>query len=103
MRPQLRAVVEEWSDRECEIIDRFFDRVLQVWDDAADPAAAIHMAVLRSDVIYHSAYLDEYRDAADKIGAFLARREIVPRIETALFKVGDPRLLQLLSDATNFG
>ena len=69
------------------------ERVLKVWDDAADPAAAIHMAALRSDVIYqtsrtyfHSAYLDEYRDAAEKIGAFLARREIVPRIETAFFR-----------------
>jgi hypothetical protein len=65
------------------------------------------MAVLRSDVIYqtsrtffHSAYLEDYRDAADKIGAFLARREIVPRIETAFFKVDDPRLQQLLSEAT---
>jgi hypothetical protein len=137
----------KWPDRECQIIDRFFDelmraslarlelvrwpvgwrlefdladvltlvvtahgdlgRVLAVWDDADDPAAAIHMAVLRSDVIYqmsrtffHSAYLDEYREAADKIGAFLARPEITPRIETAFFRVEDPRLQQLLSDAT---
>ncbi len=137
----------KWPDRECAIIERFFDelmlaslerldlvrwpvgwrlefdladvltlvvtahgdldRVLQVWDAADDPAAAVHMAVLRSDVIYqtsrtffHSAYLEDYRDAADKIGAFLARREIVPRIETAFFKVDDPRLQQLLSEAT---
>jgi hypothetical protein len=39
-----------------------------------------------SHIYFHSAYLDEHRDAADRIGAFLARREIVPRIETAFFK-----------------
>ncbi len=140
----------KWPDRECQIIDRFFDelmlaslerlelvrwpvgwrlkfdlsdvltlvvtahgdldRVLKVWDNADDPAAAIHMAVLRSDVIYqtsrtyfHSAYLENYRDAADKIGAFLARPKITPRIETAFFKVEDPRLQQLLSDAIYLG
>ena len=53
-----------------------------------------------SHIYFHSAYLDEYRDAAEKIGAFLARREIVSRIETAFFKVEDPRLQKLLSDAT---
>jgi len=86
------------------------ERVLKVWDGAEDPAAAIHMAVLRSDVIYqasrtffHSAYLEEHRDAADRIGAFLARPEITPRIETAFFKVEDPRLRQVLSDATYLG
>jgi hypothetical protein len=83
------------------------DRALKVWDGTDDPAAAVHMAVLRSDVIYqtsrtylHSAYLEDYCDAADRIGAFLTRPEITPRIETSFFKVEDPRLQQLLSDAT---
>ena len=53
-----------------------------------------------SHIYFHSAYLDECRDGADRIGAFLARREIVSRIETAFFKVEDPRLQKLLSDAT---
>jgi hypothetical protein len=53
-------------------------------------------AIYQTSHIYFHAYLDEYRDGADRIGAFLARREI----ETAFFKVEDPRLQKLLSDAT---
>jgi hypothetical protein len=137
----------KWPDRECIIIDRFFDelmlaslertdmvrwpagwrlafdladvltlvvtahgdldRVLAVSDAAPDPHAAIHMAAQRQDVVrqtsrtyFYSAYLEDYRDAADKIGAFLARPEITPRIETSFFKIENPRLQQLLSDAT---
>ena len=82
------------------------DRVLAVWDTAPDPAAAIHMAALREDVLHHAArthfhspYLDEFPEAADKIGAFLMRPQTIPRIEATFFMVTDPRLQQLLSDA----
>ncbi len=64
--------------------------------------AAVHMAVLHTDVIYqtsrtysHSAYLEDHSEATDRIGAFL-RRPDIPRIETSFFKVEDPRLQQLL-------
>ena len=68
--------------------------------DAADnPAAAIHMAALRDDVLqqtgrtfFHSAHLENHEDAADKIGAFLMRPEVVTRIEATFFQVEDPRL-----------
>jgi hypothetical protein len=81
-------------------------RVLAAWDAAADPAAAIHMAALRKDVVretdrtyFYSAYLAEHRDAADTIGASLVRPEATARIEAAVFAVDDPRLQQILSDA----
>ncbi len=82
------------------------DNVLAVWDAAPDPGAAIHMAALRDDVLHHTArthfhspYLEEFPEAADKIGAFLMRPSTIPRIEAAFFMVSDPRLQQLLSDA----
>ena len=82
------------------------DNVLAVWDAAPDPGAAIHMAALRDDVLHHTArthfhspYLDEFPEAADKIGAFLMRPQTIPRIEAAFFMVTDPRLQQLLSNA----
>lgn len=82
-------------------------RALAAWDAAADPAAAIHMAALREDVLstqartcWHSAYLDEHKGAGDKIGAFLMRPEVDQRIEAAFFAVEDPRLQAILSDAT---
>lgn len=140
----------KWPERECAIIDRFFDelmraslerlelvewpvgwrlefdladlltlvvtahgdleRVLAVWDAAPDPAAAIHMAALRERIIressrtyFHSAYLEDYRDAANRIGAFLAGADKTARIEEAFFLIDDPRLQQLLSDATYLG
>lgn len=136
----------KWPDRECALIDRFFDelllsgleciglvewpvgwrlafnladvltlvvtadgdlpRVLAAWDAADDPFAAIHMAALRERVLregsrtyFRSAYLDDQCDAADAIGAFLARPEVSLRIEQAFFHVHDPRLQQLLSNA----
>ena len=82
------------------------DDVLAVWDAAPDPGAAIHMAALRDDVLHHTArthfhspYLDEFPQAADKIGAFLMRPQTIPRIEAGFFMVTDPRLQQLMSDA----
>jgi len=81
-------------------------RLLAAWDGAADPAAAIHMAALRHRVLeetsrtyFHSAYLKDHEQAADAIGAFLTRPEATARIEAAIFKIEDPRLQQILSDA----
>lgn len=82
------------------------DRMLSVWEGAADPAAALHMAALRSDVLtlngrpcLENPFLEDDREAADRIGAFLMRPEVDKRIEEAFFAVTDPRLQQILSDA----
>jgi hypothetical protein len=82
------------------------DRVLAKWEAAEDPPAAIHMAALRASVVrettrtfLHSAYLEDHKEAADKIGAFLMRPEVVSRIEAAFFRVEDARLQKLISDA----
>jgi hypothetical protein len=81
-------------------------RALTVWEAADVPCAAIHMAALRGRVLseadrtyFHSAYLENHREAADTIGAFLMRPEVTQRIETAFFQIEDPRLQQLVSDA----
>lgn len=82
------------------------DRILVCWDAAADPPAAIHMAALRHDdmlqehdrTYLHSPFLEDHRDAADRIGAFLLRPEVAARIEAVFFAVDDPRLQQILSD-----
>jgi hypothetical protein len=82
------------------------DRVLAVWDAADDPAAATHMAAARERVLIekgrtylYSAYLEDKKEAADRIGGFLMRPEVTARIESAFFKVDDRRLQQILSDA----
>ena len=82
------------------------DRALSVWDGAADPASAIHMAALRSDVLtlngrpcFDNPFLEDHREDADKIGAFLMRPEVDARLEDAFFTVTDPRLQKILSDA----
>lgn len=86
--------------------DGDLDRALAAWDGAADPAAAIHMAALRSDVLtlngrpcLDNPFLEDHRTEADKIGAFLMRDDVDQRIEAAFFMVSDPRLQQILSDA----
>ena len=86
--------------------DGNLDRALAAWDGAADPAAAIHMAALRSDVLtlngrpcLDNPFLEDHRTEADKIGAFLMRDDVDRRIEAAFFMVSDPRLQQILSDA----
>lgn len=83
------------------------DRALAAWDGAADPAAAIHMAALRDDVLtlngqpcFDNPFLEDHREEANRIGAFLMRPEVDRRIEAAFFTVADPRLQQILSDAT---
>jgi hypothetical protein len=82
------------------------DRALASWDGAADPEAAIHMAALRSDVLtlngrpcFDNPFLEDHRDEADRIGAFLMRDDVDRRLEAAFFMVSDPRLQQILSDA----
>ena len=82
------------------------DRVLAAWDAADDPPAAIHMAALRSGVIhsgdvqyFHSAYLEDHKEEARRIGAFLTRPEVVRRIEAAFFNIDEPRLQRLVSSA----
>jgi hypothetical protein len=86
--------------------DGDLDRALAAWDGTADPAAAIHMAALRSDVLtlngrpcLDNPFLEDHRTEADKIGAFLMRDDVDQRIEAAFFMVSDPRLQQILSDA----
>lgn len=82
------------------------ERVLAAWDAAPDPGAALHMADLRRDVLFlsdrtywHSAYLDDYGEAADRIGAFLMRPEVTLRIGDAFFLARDPHVQKFLSDA----
>ncbi len=86
--------------------DGDLERVLAAWDAGADPGAAVHMAAAREDVLrqssgtyLHSAYLEEHRAVAERIGSFLMRPEVSARIEAAFFKVDDPRLQTILSDA----
>jgi hypothetical protein len=81
------------------------DRLLHRWADAEDPAAAIHMAALREDVLeerdrtyLHSAYLERHEDAAKTIGAWLLQPNLTARIEAAFFGVSDPRLQAILSN-----
>ncbi|MGE0023923.1 MAG: hypothetical protein AB7S70_09865 [Hyphomicrobium sp.] len=85
--------------------DGNLDRALAAWDQAADPAAAIHMAALREDVLIlngrpclDTPFLEDHREAADTVGAFLMRPEVDRRLEAAFFTVPDPRLQQILSD-----
>jgi hypothetical protein len=82
------------------------DRLLRTWAAAPDPAAAIHMAALRRNVLthsdrvhFHSPYLEDHQDAAEAIGAWLMQASVTARIEAAFFAVSDPRLQQILSDA----
>lgn len=81
------------------------DRLLHNWAGAEDPAAAIHMAALREDVIeerhntyLYSAYLEGHEDAAKRIGAWLLQPDLTARIEAAFFEVSDPRLQTILSN-----
>jgi hypothetical protein len=80
-------------------------RVLQTWDAAADPDAAIHMAALRSDVrrdptrLINAHLSQEYTTAAEAIGAFLSRTEVDERLERVFFGIKDPALQKIVSDA----
>ncbi|MFM1815109.1 MAG: hypothetical protein RLZ98_1804 [Pseudomonadota bacterium] len=72
------------------------DRVLGVLDTGSDPAAAIHMASMRADVLrsgsgyrLEQAFLDEFPLAAATIGGWLMRDSVSRRIETAIVTVDD--------------
>ncbi len=82
-------------------------RLLRTWDMVPDPAAALHMAHLRFDLINHG---DEARIAnphlerdhvaeAQAVGAFVTSTIATSRIEKAFFLTTDPAAQQLLSDA----
>ena len=78
-------------------------RVLAAWDAAADPAAVIHMAALRSHVtsedgrtFLYSAFLADDAEAAEHIATFLMRPEVDARIEAALSTVTDEGLAEVL-------
>jgi hypothetical protein len=81
------------------------DWLLHAWAGAEDPAAAIHMAALREDVLeerhrtyLYSAYLEKHEDAARRVGAWLLQPNLTARIEAAFFEVSDPRLQVILSN-----
>ncbi|CAN7458094.1 hypothetical protein LJR220_004129 [Bradyrhizobium sp. LjRoot220] len=81
------------------------DRLLHSWAAAEDPAAAIHIAALREDVLeerhktyLYSAYLESHEDAAKTVGAWLLQPDLTARIEAAFFAVSDPRLQMILSN-----
>jgi hypothetical protein len=72
------------------------DRLLATWDAAEVPPAVIHMAALRlhvvnegSDPFLYSVFLENHREAAHKIGAFLMRQEVTARIKWTRFELAD--------------
>jgi len=81
------------------------ERALRAWDSAEDPAATIHMAAMRQDLVtkdgqpcLHSFFLERHPATSLAIGAFLARPLVSSRIERAFFAVEDERLQRILSD-----
>lgn len=86
------------------------DRVLAAWDVNTSPAAAIHMAALRAELVpadgggwrLNSSFLEDHPAAAEKIGRFLARPVVSEKIEAAFFAVTDERLQRIASDGLAF-
>jgi hypothetical protein len=80
-------------------------RVLDAWDKAPDPDAAIHMAALRSDVrrdptrLINAHLSQQYDAAAEAIGDFLSRTDVDERLERVFFQLKDPGLQKIVSDA----
>jgi hypothetical protein len=82
-------------------------RLLETWDAAPDPAAALHMAHLRFDLISDgdgarmaNAHLEaNHVEEARAFGAFVTNTQARRRIERAFFLTTDPAAQQLLSDA----
>lgn len=73
------------------------DAALEVFDKAADPAAALHMAAMRSDLgvrdgkaWYHQEHLNDYPNASPAIGQFLTRGSVTQRIGNAIDLLADP-------------
>lgn len=63
------------------------ERVLGVFDGAADPEAAVHMASLRSNIQhakggprYSNPFLDDHPEAAQRIAEWLGRETVTERI-----------------------
>ena len=84
------------------------ERLIQALESAPDPGAAVHLAVLRGDVvredpgfILESVYLRDprYREAAQKLGDWLVGPSVGERLEAAFYEVTDPRLQEILSKA----
>jgi hypothetical protein len=80
--------------------------ILKAWDEAEDPGAAIHFAAARrnverydGDLRLNSAFLEERVADAKLIGEFLSRPEVDDRLEAAFFKIDEPRLQKIVSDA----
>ena len=83
------------------------ERVLQIWETAPDPGAALHMAALRSDLtggpewrLIDAHLSPDFRAAALAIGTFLAREAVDARLETVFFSLEDERHQKIVSDAT---
>jgi hypothetical protein len=82
-------------------------RLLQIWDAAPDPAAALHLADLRFSLQtdergtrLSNPHLDpDFVEAALAVGAFVTSPRSTSRIEAAFFNTTDPGAQSLLSDA----
>jgi hypothetical protein len=85
--------------------------VLDAWDAAGDPHAAIHMAALRRYLgsrdgawTLRSSFLEsDHKGEAVLIGEFLMRPGVDKRLEAAFFMTDDPRLQKIVSDAIGMG
>jgi hypothetical protein len=86
-------------------------RLLQVWDSAPDPAAALHIADFRFSLQtdergtrFSDNYLEpDFEEAALAIGAFVCSPKATSRIEAAFFQTTDPGAQRLLSDSLFLG
>lgn len=85
------------------------ERLIQAFESAPDPGAAVHLASLRRRIrqtlhghVLQSAYLEDerYEAAVKRLGAWLAGPAVSARIEAAFFLVDDPRLQEILSDGS---
>ena len=79
------------------------DAALAAFDASPDPEAAVHMASMRHDVhikngrvFLHDPFLDNYPEAADKIGLFLMRDSVDARIVAAPALLDDPDFDEVL-------
>ncbi len=86
-------------------------RILDVWNTAPDPSAALHLAELRFRLqtdargtrLDNPHLAGEYAQAAYAIGAFATSARATLRIEAAFFETEDPAAQTLLSDALFLG
>jgi hypothetical protein len=86
-------------------------RLLAIWDAASGPAAALHIANQRFQLVtdgkgtrLHNEHLEsDGRAAALLVGAFVTSPRATQRIEAAFFQTTDPAAQSLLSDALFLG